>query len=620
MSLWAELKRRNVIRMAVLYIVAAWLLLQVADVGMSVLELPAWTGKLIFLLLALGFPLVLIFSWLYELTPDGIKRESLVDRAESITPDTGRRLNLLTSVLAALALLALAADRLLPEKEPEPPSRAGTEAEPMAPPATRAVTERPVDEQAEPNGAPAHSVAVLPFVNMSDDRENEYFADGLAEEVLNLLAGIDGLNVAARTSSFTFKNTNLKLPDIARELNVGTVLEGSVRRAGNKVRVTAQLIKAHDGYHLWSETYDRELDDVFAIQSDIAAHVAEAMEATLLPGEDAVEKQGTSSTEAYDAYLRGLFLSNQGLGDDLWLSAREAFSLATELDPGFAPAWASLGNALERLIGNGVIQPVEGWPEVRAVLERAEALDPDLPETLILRASVLQSVDYEWMRGLELTRRAVELRPGDAGLLRELSSIAGRLGFAEEAVRAGRRAVELDPLNMVTSQRLMATYAEVRQFDNCQAAAQRAYEIDPEHVGTRSMMAWCQLKLGSPGAALDAAEGLPLTWGPLLLRAIAHARLGQMEESRAAYEEMERRYGDAAAYQLAEIQAEWGNADAAFEWLDRAIEARDPGVSYLLGDDLVDPLRGDPRFQDVLERVGLAGFPRPDFVPAPDGA
>ena len=344
-------------------------------------------------------------------------------------------------------------------------------------------------------------MAVLPFVNMSDDKQNEYFADGLAEEVLNLLAGIEGLNVAARTSSFTFKNTNLKLPEIARELHVGTVLEGSVRRAGNKVRVTAQLIKARDGYHLWSETYDRELDDVFAIQSDIAAHVAEAMEAALLG--DAVEKEGTSSPEAYDAYLKGLYLANQGLGDENWLAARDAFRTATELDPDFAPAWAGLGAALERLIGNGVIQPVDGWPRVREVLERAEALDPDLPETLVLRASVSEAVDYQWDEALELTRRAVELRPGGAGLLRHLSSIAGRLGFADEAVRAAKRAVELDPLNMVTATRLVATYSEVRQFDNCLAAARRAKEINPGHNGARTLLAWC-----GPGSHRRRTAGL----------------------------------------------------------------------------------------------------------------
>jgi TolB-like protein/Flp pilus assembly protein TadD len=621
MSLWSELKRRNVIRMAVLYVVAAWLLLQVADVGMSVLELPVWTGKLIFLLLALGFPLVLIFSWLYELTPEGIKRESLVDRSESITPDTGRKLNILTSVLVVIGLVALGLDRLLPEKTPEP--SAGTPAQSVEPAPVRQAAPREEASAHDPeptDHASPQSVAVLPFVNMSDDKENEYFADGLAEEVLNLLAGIEGLNVAARTSSFTFKNTNLKLPDIARELNVGTVLEGSVRRAGNKVRVTAQLIKAHDGYHLWSETYDRELDDVFAIQSDIAAHVAEAMEATLLGGEDVVEKQGTSSPEAYDAYLRGLYLANQGSSDEIWQAAHEAFRAATELDPDFAPAWAGLGYALERLIGNGVMQPVEGWPRVREALARAEALDPDLPETLVLRANVAESVDYQWDEALELSRRAVELRPGDAGLLRHLSSIAARLGFADEAVRAVTRAVELDPLNMVTATRLTATYAEVRQFDNCLAAARRAYEMDSQHAGARAMLAWCQLKLGDPGAALGTIEGVPLTWGPLLVQAIANARLGRMEASRAAYGEMERRYGDAAAYQLAGINAEWGNADAAFAWLDRAMEARDPGMSYVLGDDFMDPLRGDPRFRAVLERVGLAGFPRPDFVPAAGGS
>ena len=622
MSLWGELKRRNVIRMAVLYIVAAWLLLQVADVGMSVLDLPVWTGKLIFLLLALGFPLVLIFSWLYELTPEGIKRETLVDRSESITGDTGRKLNILTSSLAALALLALAADRLLPEKPGDAPSRAEAEAEPepelVDQPGAVDATRVAAKAQAEPDGAPAHSVAVLPFVNMSDDKENEYFADGLAEEVLNLLAGIEGLNVAARTSSFTFKNTNLKLPEIARELHVGTVLEGSVRRAGNKVRVTAQLIKAHDGYHLWSETYDRELTDIFAIQSDIAGHVAQAMEATLLGERDAPEPEGTRSPEAYDAYLRGVYLTNLGGSEETSQEALEAFRQATDLDPDFAPAWAGLGRAFERLLSMGEIQPLEGWPKVRDALERAEALDPDLPETLVLRADFAQSVEFRWQEALDLNRRAVELRPGDARLLRQLSGLAGRLGFTDEGVGAAKRAIELDPLNIRSAMRLASTYSETRQFNNCVNTALSIFETDPEQPGLRATLAWCQVHSGNPDAALVTVQGEKITWARLLVLAVANARLGRMEASRAAYEEMEGRFGDGAAFQLASIKAEWGEAGAAFDWLDRAIQARDPGVSYLLWDPTMDSLRDDPRFERTLERVGLDGFPRPDFVPAPE--
>jgi len=620
-SLWGELKRRNVIRMAVLYVVASWLLLQVADVGMSVLELPAWTGKLVFLLLALGFPLVLIFSWLYELTPEGIKRESLVDRTESITGDTGRRLNILTSVLVVIGLVALGVDRLLPEKTPESPEGPAAQSvepapvQPALPPG-----QAPADDAPPTDAAPAHSVAVLPFVNMSDDKQNEYFADGLAEEVLNLLAGIEGLNVAARTSSFTFKNTNLKLPEIARELHVGTVLEGSVRRAGNTVRVTAQLIKANDGYHLWSETYDRELTDIFAIQSDIAGHVAEAMEATLLGERDAPEPEGTRSPEAYDAYLRGVYLTNLGGSEETWKEALEAFRQATNLDPDFAPAWAGLGRAFERLISIGEIQPLEGWPKVRDALERAEALDPDLPETLVLRADFAQSVEFRWQEALDLNRRAVELRPGDARLLRQLSGLAGRLGFTDEGVGAAKRAIELDPLNIRTAMRLASTYSEIRQFNNCVNTALSVFETDPEQPGVRATLAWCQVHSGNPDAALVTVQGEKIVWARLLVLAVANARLGRMEASRAAYDEMKDRFGDGAAFQLASIEAEWGETNAAFDWLDRAIQARDPGVSYLLWDIMMDSLRDDPRFERTLERVGLAEFPRPDFVPATEGS
>ncbi len=295
MSLFEELKRRNVVRMAVLYAVASWLILQIADVLFDQLDVPAWAFRLVLGMLALGFPFALLFSWIFELTPEGLKRERDVDRTQSITHQTGHKINITIIVLLVLAIGGLIANRLIPQQPTVVQTSTG---EAGGAESATASTASPTQSGKD------HSIAVLPFVNMSGDPDNEYFSDGLSEELLNSLAQIRELKVTGRTSSFAFKGQNLDLREIGERLDVANVLEGSVRKAANRVRITAQLIKTSDGYHLWSETFDRELDDIFAIQEEIAQKVAAALSITLLggPAEAAGE---THNTEAYQAYLRG---------------------------------------------------------------------------------------------------------------------------------------------------------------------------------------------------------------------------------------------------------------------------------------------------------------------------
>ncbi len=300
----SELKRRNVVRIGLLYAVSGWVLLQVADVLVGLLGLPDWTLRLVGMLLLLGFPLALIFAWVYELTPEGIKRERDVDRSASITSHTGQRLNIVIVVLLAMAVTLLALQQFSGrDANPSGPEQA---AAPVAadPPGVSVSDESP-------------SIAVLPFINMSGDAENEYFSDGLSEELLNVLARVPDLRVAARTSSFHFKNKTGDVAEIGRELGVANVLEGSVRKSGETVRVTVQLIKVEDGFHLWSDTYDRKLDDIFAIQDDIASHVVGALTAALLGDDDAAAKRagetlsvataGTDKFAAYDRLLLARF-------------------------------------------------------------------------------------------------------------------------------------------------------------------------------------------------------------------------------------------------------------------------------------------------------------------------
>ena len=294
MSVIAELKRRNVFRVRILYLVAGWVILQVVELLFGLLGLPAWTNKLLVArLLVLGFVPALIFSWVYELTPEGLKREHEIERNASITAETARKLDLIVVGLLVIAIVVVAVERFIPRTAPIP---AATDAAPGA---------SPVEA---PGQAAAKSIAVLPFVNMSGDAGNEYFADGLSEELLNLLAKIPDLRVAARTSAFKFKGEKIDVKDVAQKLNVAHILEGSVRKSGNKVRITAQLIKAADGYHLWSETYDRTLDDIFVVQDDIAGEVVKALKLTLL-GTALTTRSRPAGLGGVQPRLAGTFLS-----------------------------------------------------------------------------------------------------------------------------------------------------------------------------------------------------------------------------------------------------------------------------------------------------------------------
>ncbi len=333
MSFFAELKRRNVIKATILYVVASWLLLQVTDVLIPALTLPESALRLVALLLILGFPLVVIFSWVYEMTPDGIKREKDVDRSASITRGTGRRINMLIVVLLVLAIATVVVDRLIPET-------ADVEQR-----ATIADTDAAIEES-ETTGrtVPERSIAVLPFVNMSGDKENEYFADGLSEEILNTLVGIDDLQVTARTSSFQFKGKNQDLRDVGAMLSVANILEGSVRRSGDRARITAQLIRAEDGYHLWSQTYDRTLEDTFKVQTDIAESVARALDVVL----NDVQRQhmhdtGVRDVDAFVDYQKGRTAFYEAHEDGINLErmreSADYFTKAITKEPGLARAY-----------------------------------------------------------------------------------------------------------------------------------------------------------------------------------------------------------------------------------------------------------------------------------------
>jgi len=437
-TFFQELKRRNVVKIAVLYLVGSWLILQIADVLFPNLGAPAWAFALVLGLLIIFFVPALVIAWVYELTPDGLKKEKDIARNESITPATGRKINALIVVLLVLAIAAVVADRLVPES---------------------AVIE--ADE------LPSLSIAVLPFADMSPQKDQEYFTDGISEELLNLLARVPDFRVAGRTSSFAFKGKNQDLREIGEQLNVSTVLEGSVRKDGDRIRVTAQLVKTGDGFHMWSDTYDRKLENIFALQDDIARQVVAALKDTLLADggaaeTDAVIERGrpTDSKEAYSSYLRGRHLMTLGTYDAI-VQARDEFDSAIELDPAFAEAYASLANVYGMLVEDGFRSNEDVGPEMMAALDDALRLDPDSSEGLTVKATMMfmdgDADDTEIVATLE---QAVASNPNNADAMVLLSRMYWYLDREDESEQMMQRAYDVDPLSPMVISRIVLNLME----------------------------------------------------------------------------------------------------------------------------------------------------------------
>ena len=467
-SFLSELKRRNVYRVGLAYIVASWALLQVIDVVEPIIGMPGWVAKLILVLAAVGLPLVLVFAWAYEMTPEGLKREKDVDRSQSITPETGRRLDRIIVGVLAIAVVLMALDQYVFH---------GDEASPVA--ATASAGEAPAAGQEVTATSVAPSIAVLPFANMSADESSAYFSDGLADTLLHMLAQIREIRVAARTSSFQFRDQNTDITKIAEALNVGTILEGSVQRAGNKIRVTAQLIEADSGFHLWSGNFDRNLDDVFAIQDEIASEVVAALKVSLL-GESAekLTKHGTDNVEAYTEYLMAINDVSKYTFDSM-RRGEKRFLNAVALDPDFAMAWARLGDLYLRLDAFGAGDAREMNDKAQDAASKALELQPDSAVAISVLASVeLNRGNADMAEQLFL--RAIELGPNEATPRAGLAQALARRNEFTESVRRVEEALALDPLSVALHYRAVGAYRNLRNYDEALEHINRMREIQPD--------------------------------------------------------------------------------------------------------------------------------------------
>jgi len=594
LSLFQELKRRNVFKVGIAYVVVSWLAAQVLQLVIESFGAPDWVMKTVLVLMGMGLLFALFFAWAFELTPEGLKRESEVDRTQSITPQTGRKLNYTIYFVMLLAIAYFAYDNFMLRRTPAVvPELAATQT---------VAEEADTEVQSEPD----KSVAVLPFVDMSPEKDQEYFTDGLTENLLNALAQLGDLKVAGRTSSFAFKNKNEDLRSIGEQLGVAHLLEGSVQKSGERIRITAQLISVGDGYHLWSETYDRTLEDIFAVQDEIAGEVARSMQVTLLGEGDVSDPSAPSQNAgaAYNDYLKGLYESHQ---DSMESNERAVsyYRRALEQDPNLALAWAGLAMSLDYITGFGDGDFTAGFEEARASALRALEINPDLPEGHLALAGIQQSLDWDWQAAEASLNRALALRPGDTEIRRQLALLKNMRGKSEEAFSEYQLVAEQDPLDLRAQLALAGAYSRRGQYDEAIEILDDIIEKDPSRPRLHWQRGAAYLKQGHYQMALDEISKESFEFFKLTGQAIAYHHLQQRDEAVAALQTLISTMGESSSYQIAEVYAQWGDADNAMSWIERGYIIRDPGLQFINMDTLFDPIREDPRFQAFLQKMNF---------------
>jgi TolB-like protein/Tfp pilus assembly protein PilF len=583
LSLIAELKRRNVVRVSAAYLALGWIVTQVTSTVAPLLHLPAWIGPVVLWIGVIGFPFVVMFSWVYELTPEGLKRESEVDRPASITHHTARRLDYVVIGLLVVAIGLFGYHEFRPAGD-------------------KRVT---VVARTTPGAAAAggdRSVAVLPFVDMSAGKDQEYFADGISEELLNLLAQVPQLRVIARTSSFSFKGKEVEIAEIARKLNVANVLEGSVRKSGDRLRITAQLIRASDSSHLWSQTYDRTMTDVFTVQDEIAAAVVEQLKVTLL---GSAPKARATDPQAY-----GLFLQAREVGRQYSATSYERaialYKQALAIDPTYAPAWDGLAFIYFGQMDLGVLTIEQGLALGNEAIKNALAHDPSYALAYGHQALFEGLIGRDYAAAARHLEQGLALDPTNVDIIGIASAIARRLGRLELAIALGQYSVARDPVNIDGYDGLGLAYRYNGQLDESIVAYRKLLSLAPDAGWERTALGNVLLQKGDVNAALAEFQKEPIEVFRLSGLTDAYGVLGRKAESDAALADLMKKYPDTKPFIVATVLARRGDIDGAFEMLDKAARIHDLDLGAAAVMPPLDVLHKDPRWLPLLRRLGLA--------------
>jgi TolB-like protein/Tfp pilus assembly protein PilF len=611
-NIFEELKRRNVYKVAVAYAVVSWLLIQAASILFPTFEAPVWVMKVFVSVLIFGFPIALIFSWVFEITPEGIKRESEIASDKSIAQHTGRKIVGLTIVVAVLAAGLFAFQILRPKT-----ARVETVGEAASFPTKQdgKLTASPTTQAAAP--VPDKSIAVLPFDNLSDDKSNAYFAEGIQDEILTRLAKVADLKVISRTSTQHFKSAPENLREIAKQLGVMNVLEGSVQRSNDQVRVNVQLINALTDAHLWADMYDRKMTDLFTVESDIAKTIADTLQARLSgPEQRALAAHPTENPEAYQLYLQGRFFWNKRTAPDL-RRAIDYFTKAIAKDPNYALAYAGLAQSWLLLPAYGGGSPADCFPESEKAVKKALALDETCVDAHAALGDLKAVYYFDYPGSKAELERAIQLDPNSATAHHWLANQAlENMGQTGRALSEMKRAMELDPLSLVINTNLGVAYYSAGEIDQAIQQLKRTVEMDGNFYFARWNLGIALELKGEPDEAIaqykkaiEAGGGDPAPMGFL---GRIYGLTGRKEEAHKILEDLRRMRGEkyTPAYALACVYVGLGDKDEAVNWLERGYQEHD---GFSLGAIRVDPflasLRGYPRFEALAEKiVPLATF------------
>ncbi len=579
-NFFAELRRRNVYKVAIAYAVVAWLLMQIATQVFPFLEIPNWAIRLVIMLLALGFPIALVVAWAFELTPEGLKRTEFADELPRRAP-RNRAWIYVVIIAGAISVGVFFLGRYTSSKQ-----------------------------SAE---LPAKSIAVLPFENLSEDKGNAYFADGIQDEILTRLAKIADLKVISRTSTQRFKSSPDNLPQIAKQLGVANILQGSVQKAADRVRVNVQLINAMTDAHLWADTYDRKLVDIFSVETEIAKTIADTLQVKLTgPEQHAMAHRPTANTEAYQLYLKGRYFWNKRTGDD-FKTAINYFQQAIDKDPAFALAYAGLADTYLLLSGWAVASPKESFPKARAAAEQALKLDNMLAEAHASLGQALFAYDLNLIEADRAFRRAIELNPNYATAHHWYAmGVLTPLGRFDDAIAESRRALELDPLSMIINADVGTVLFNARRYDQAIEQYRKTLEMEPSFYYAHWELGQALEMKGMINEAMAEYEkAVRLNDDPLPLGLLAHlyAKIGKRDQALEILVRLRaistQRY--VAPYTFALIHLGLGEKDQALQFLERDYEDRDGyNIALVKVDPFLDPLRGDPRFEALVRKVFAA--------------
>jgi len=573
---FGELKRRNVYKVGVAYAIVAWLLMQVASQIFPFFEIPNWVVRLIILLLVIGFPIALIIAWAFEVTSEGIKRTETADAA-GLRSHGGAWIYVVL-IGAALSVGLFFVGRYT----------AGN--------ATRQVSE-------VTTAIPEKSIAVLPLINESGDPKDEYFSDGLSEELIAALAQISGLKVIGRSSSFRFKERHEDPKAIGQKLGVSTLLEGTVRKQDDRVRIVAELVNAGDGIALWTRTFDRELRDIFSLQQEIARAVAESLKVTLLGSNEKSAQMASNSVQAHNAYLQAHFhFQRRNLED--YRKAITYFDQAIQLDPNYALAYAERAEVWT-MIGDLAGERATAYPKARSDAEKAVEIAPALAEAHAALGWVRFFGEWKFAEGLSELKRAKELSPANPTANDLLARVIVYLGHIDEAERQAREAVELDPLSVATQFNLARVLLYAGKLEEADAAGRKIAELQPSSSSSHRWQVFVAVERGDGETALREAQLEPDGDFRRFELALAHYVRGDRKAADAALAELVTTGRKGLDYQIAQVYAVRGDTDKAFEWLQIAFDNHDGGTLSLAVDPLLRGLRDDPRYKNLVVKVGL---------------